>query len=108
MTRLYRVTILRSTLARPRAGREAAFGRWVVLSDHEQRALEELGRWYVTEAQESVPSRRLQLSSRSRPRSTRPSCCPSRRTAPLLRARDAEPHHALSGEGAVSAASTGR
>ena len=31
-----------------------------MLSDHEQRALEELGRWYVTEAQESVPSRRLQ------------------------------------------------
>jgi hypothetical protein len=38
-----------------------------VLSDHEQRALEELERCYVTDAQEPVHSRRATRSSASRP-----------------------------------------
>lgn len=44
--------------------------RWVVLSDHEQRALEELERWYVTEAQAPVRSGRA--TKRSSHRSNRP------------------------------------
>jgi hypothetical protein len=38
------------------AGGDAAFRRWVVLNDHEQRALEELERCCATEAHSSVRS----------------------------------------------------
>jgi hypothetical protein len=48
--RPYRVTILISTPPEVR-GRETAFRRWVVLSDHEQRALAELERSYATGAE---------------------------------------------------------
>jgi hypothetical protein len=52
------------------AGLEAAFRRWVVLSDHEQRALEELERSYATEASEPVrsgPATRLSPRRSNRP-----------------------------------------
>jgi hypothetical protein len=45
----YRVTILLSTPPRWRGG-GAAFRRWVVLGDYEQRALDELERSLATEA----------------------------------------------------------
>jgi hypothetical protein len=52
------------------ASRGAAFRRWVVLNDHEQRALEELERCYATEASEPVrsdPTRRMPRRSNRPP-----------------------------------------
>ena len=51
-------------------GGGAAFRRWVVLSDHEQRALEELERRYASEASEPVRSGRA--TRQSPRRSNRP------------------------------------
>jgi ferric-dicitrate binding protein FerR (iron transport regulator) len=49
------------------AGREAAFRRWVVLSDHEQRALEDLERSFATEVSEPVRAGRATRRSPRRP-----------------------------------------
>src|SRR5215218_6300251 len=57
---LYRVTIFLSTPHRKGRGGDAAFRRWVVLSDHEQRVLAELERCCAMEALEpDKPSRRV-------------------------------------------------
>jgi hypothetical protein len=52
------------------AVREAAFRRWVMLSDHEQRAFEDLERSYATEVSEPVRAGRA--TRRSPRRSNRP------------------------------------